>query len=185
MRQHRLLALEPYSMLAATRTACVGGSDGEKTGGVNMPWWMWAILGLFLLILEVQTFSGFYVMFFGIGALLVGALVAAGSGGPPSVQWLLFSVLSLVALSLFRRPIMQRLAPSRPGREVDSMLRETAIASEDIASGAVGKVELRGSSWSARNVGPSLLAKSQRCRVERVDELMLSVRAEGPEGGIP
>jgi membrane protein implicated in regulation of membrane protease activity len=143
-----------------------------------MPWWTWVLLGLFLLILEVQTFSGFYVMFFGMGALLVGALVAAGSGGSPSLQWLLFSVLSLAALILLRRPIVQRLAPNRAAGEVDSLMRETAVASEDIASGAVGKVELRGSSWSARNVGPSPLAKSQRCRVERVEGLMLSVRAE-------
>ncbi len=144
---------------------------------VSMPWWMWAILGLFLLILEVQTLS-FYVMFFGIGGLLVAALVALGSGGSPAMQWLLFSVFSLVALALFRRPIMQRLAPGRGATEVDSLIRETAIAAEDIASGAIGKVELRGASWSARNIGASPLAKAQRCRVERVEGLMLSVRSE-------
>jgi inner membrane protein len=143
-----------------------------------MQWWMWAILGLFLLILEVATFSGFYVMFFGIGGLLVAALVATGSGGPPAVQWLLFSILSLVALSLFRRPIMERLSPVLAGKEVDSLLREIGVASEEIASGAVGKVELRGASWSARNVGPAPLARAQRCRVERVEGLMLLVHAE-------
>jgi inner membrane protein len=40
----------------------------------------------------------------------------------------------------------------------------------------MGKVELRGSSWSAQNVSPSPLTSGQRCRVEKVDGLMLLVR---------
>jgi membrane protein implicated in regulation of membrane protease activity len=41
----------------------------------------------------------------------------------------------------------------------------------------VGKVELRGSSWSARSARAAL-ARGQRCRVERVDGLTLWVRPE-------
>ena len=72
--------------------------------------------------------------------------------GPPWMQWLLFSLLSIVTLSLFRRPLLKRLRPATMAQEVDSLVGETAIVLEDMAAGAIGKVELRGSAWSARNV---------------------------------
>ena len=58
------------------------------------------------------------------------------------------------------------------------LVGETATAAEDIPSGGIGKAELRGSLWSARNGGPTLLPKDTRCRVERVDGLTLWIRAE-------
>jgi membrane protein implicated in regulation of membrane protease activity len=42
----------------------------------------------------------------------------------------------------------------------------------------VGTAELRGTSWTARNIGPAPLANGQRCKVQRVDGLMLYVKAE-------
>jgi len=142
-----------------------------------MPWWLWMLFGLTLLWLEVQTFNSFYLLFFGTGALLVGLLDAVGLVEADWLQWLLFSVLSIVTLALLRRPIMARLASSDTNR-VDNLIGETAIASEDIPSGGVGKAEMRGTVWSARNDGPTPLRKDTRCRVQRVDGLMLWLRAE-------
>jgi membrane protein implicated in regulation of membrane protease activity len=142
-----------------------------------MPWWLWTLFGLALLLLEAQTFNSFYLMFFGVGALLVGLLDAVGLVEADWLQWLLFSVLSVVTLVLFRRPIMRRLAPAGTER-VDNLVGETAIATEDIPSGGVGKVEMRGTVWSGRNDGSIPLRKDTRCRVERVDGLMLRLRAE-------
>jgi membrane protein implicated in regulation of membrane protease activity len=142
-----------------------------------MPWWLWTLFGLTLLLLEVQTFNSFYLMFFGAGALLVGLLDAIGLVEADWLQWLLFSVLSIVTLVLFRRPILMRLASTGSDR-VDNLIGETAIATEDIPSGGVGKVEMRGTVWSARNDGPTPLRKDTRCRVQRVDGLMLWLRAE-------
>jgi membrane protein implicated in regulation of membrane protease activity len=62
------------------------------------------------------------------------------------------------------------------GIEVDTLVGETAVVLEEMAAGAVGKVELRGSAWRAQNVSSSLLESGQRCRVEKVDGLMLQVR---------
>jgi len=142
-----------------------------------MPWWLWTLFGLTLLLLEVQTFNSFYLLFFGFGALLVGLLDGVGLVDADWLQWLLFSVLSIVTLVLFRRPIMLRLAPAGTDR-VDNLVGETAIAAEDIPSGGVGKAEMRGTVWSARNDGPTPLRKDTRCRVQRVDGLMLWLRAE-------
>lgn len=142
-----------------------------------MIWWYWLVLGLVLLGLELATPGGLLALFFGIGALLVGVLALLGIAGPTWVQWLLFSLLSIASLVLLRGPLQARLNIGRTSHPVDSLAGETAIVTEDIPPGGVGKVELRGASWSARSDGPGL-AKGQRCRVDRMDGLMVWVRSE-------
>jgi membrane protein implicated in regulation of membrane protease activity len=61
---------------------------------------------------------------------------------------------------------------------VDSLVGQIALAEDNIAPGAVGRAQLRGSSWSARNLHSAELARGQRCRVERVDGLMLFLLPE-------
>jgi membrane protein implicated in regulation of membrane protease activity len=54
-----------------------------------------------------------------------------------------------------------------------------AVATEDVAAGSIGKVEFRGSSWSARNDAGVVVTRGTRCRVTGVDGLMLHVVPEG------
>ena len=63
-----------------------------------------------------------------------------------------------------------------PNAEVDAVVGQMAQALEDIAVDAIGKAELRGSAWAARNVGATAITRSQRCRVERVEGLTLHLR---------
>ena len=67
-----------------------------------MYWWLWLVLGLIFVGLEVLTPGGFYALFFGIGALAVGSLAGFGWSGPIWLQWLLFSAISLLSLLCFR-----------------------------------------------------------------------------------
>jgi membrane protein implicated in regulation of membrane protease activity len=144
-----------------------------------MTWWLWILLGLILLGLELATPGGFFIAFFGAGAIVVGLLTATGLVGPVWLQWLLFSILSIVFLIFFRRPLlewMKRREPQQPA--VDTIVGEAAILTEDLAAGGVGKAELRGTSWSVRSREGRALPRGQRCRVEQVDGLTLWVRAE-------
>jgi hypothetical protein len=143
-----------------------------------MSWWVWTLIGLVLLIVEVFAPTGFYIMFFGIGGILVGALVAVGWVATPWVEWLLFSVLSLVTLAVLRRPIAERLTPKRDRGRVDSFVGEIAVALADLPAGGIGKVELRGSVWSARNLAAVPVGRGERCRVERVEGLTIFLRPE-------
>ena len=143
-----------------------------------MPWWIWVLLGLVLLAAEVLTPGGFYVLFFGIGALVVGAAAALGVGGPDWAQWLLFSVVSAGSLALFRRRLLRRLDRPAAAPTIDSLEGEVAFPLDDLAPGAVGKAELRGTTWTAQNVDDRPLARGQRSRVTRVEGLMLKLRAE-------
>jgi membrane protein implicated in regulation of membrane protease activity len=141
-------------------------------------WWAWALVGLALLGVEVFTPGGFFVLFFGVGALLVALLAGLGVAGPPWAQWLIFSAVSVVSLLLFRSRLLKRFGHGEPGRILDTLEDEVATPLEDLAPGAVGKAELRGAPWTARNADERLLARGQRCRVSRVEGLTLHLRAE-------
>jgi membrane protein implicated in regulation of membrane protease activity len=55
---------------------------------------------------------------------------------------------------------------------------ELAMPRERIPPAAVGRVELRGTSWNARNDSPAMIEPGQRCRVTKVDGLMVFVKPE-------
>jgi len=145
-----------------------------------MVWWQWMVIALVLAGLEMATPGGFFVVFFGAGALVVGFLGLAGLDLPQWLQWLLFSFFSIVALLLFREPLLRAMRERTAGAgQVDALTDDVAITLEEMAPGAVGRAELRGSTWSARNGGQATLAKGVRCRVLRVDGLMLVIDREG------
>jgi len=58
------------------------------------------------------------------------------------------------------------------------MVGEVVVLLEDIAGGQRGKGEMRGTTWTARNAGEDRLRKGQRCAIEKLEGLVLVVRAE-------
>lgn len=143
-----------------------------------MTWWIWLAGGLALLAVELVTPSGFFVMFFGVGAILTGLMAGVGLVTGPVAQWTIFTVASVLSLLLFRGKIQSRVEHSGPRKPVDSLVGEIAFPVETMASGEVGRVTLRGTTWDARNEGDTTLGANQRCRVTRVSGLQLGVVAE-------
>ena len=143
-----------------------------------MPWWSWVILGLVLAAIELATPGGFFIIFFGIAALAVGALVLSHAVAAVWIQWLLFPAIAVVALRLFRQPLVGWMRIREGPDDVDSLVGEIAFASGEIPPGRHGRAELRGSSWAARNVDTQPLTAGQRCRVVAVQGLMLDLRQE-------
>jgi inner membrane protein len=143
-----------------------------------MTWWMWMALGVVLAAIELAVPGGFYVIFFAVAAVVVGALNLLGIVTDPVVLWILFSVISIAALRVFRNPLLKRLRKNERPDTVDSLVGEAAIASTNMMPGEYGQVELRGSIWKARNVDALPVAAGQRGRVVAVEGLSLDIRAE-------
>ncbi len=146
---------------------------------MTLAWWPWLALGLILVILEMTSSGGFYVVFFGVAAIAISVLRAFDLAGPAWLQLLLFAVLSVGSLLVFRNPLLRWMKLDSPAQDVDSLLGDIAVPLEDIASGSIGRAELRGTVWSARNAAPSMLARGQRCRVVRVERLLIYLEPEG------
>jgi membrane protein implicated in regulation of membrane protease activity len=139
--------------------------------------WTWIALGLVLAAIELATPGGFFVIFFGVGAVVVGVLRLVGVLEQPWTQWLAFSIIAVGALRLFRRPLLARLQPNNQAA-VDSIVGDSALPSHDLAPGERGKAELRGTLWNAHNVGSRAVVAHERCRVVAVNGLELDIRPE-------
>jgi len=142
-----------------------------------MTWWYWLLLGLILAGAEMTAPGDFFLLFFGIAALVVGGLAGFELVVADWLQWLLFSVIAVVSLLLFRPPLI-RMSREQKSHPVDTMVGEAAVLLEDLPAGQTGKAELHGSTWSARNAGEAPLHKGQRATVAKVDGLTLWLKPE-------
>lgn len=134
-------------------------------------------MGLALVGAELLSPGGFYLLFFGIAAVIVGALVGMDVVSADWLQWLLFSFLAVLSLLLLRKPLLRLTQTHRP-QAMDTMVGESAILIEDLLPGHIGKAELRGSTWNARNVGTVPLSSGQRATVAKVDGLTILLKSE-------
>ena len=145
-----------------------------------MAWWLWVLLGFALIGCELLTPGGFFFLFFGLGAVTVGALVRFRVAGPVEVQWFLFSLVSLAFLIPLRGRLVRWMGAGEgaAAAAVDALVGQVAVLLDDLPPGQVGKAELRGAAWNARNADEQALRRGQRGRVTRVDGLTLWLQAE-------
>jgi inner membrane protein len=143
-----------------------------------MEWWHWLVLGLMLVALEMAAAGGFYVIFFGVAALVVAVLAFAGVIASLWLELLLFSIFSVVSLLVFREPIMRRLYTATPQSDRDTLIGEVGNAADDLEPGKIGRVEVRGAVWTARNTSDSAVRRGDRCVVVGRSEFTLFIRPE-------
>lgn len=145
----------------------------------------WFLLGVAFLVLEALT-PGFFLMFFGLGAWLVSLTIFFLPLGP-QWQWLIFIVVSVVSLLIFRRKVKTffqgRLAKNDnlddPVARSQYLGREVLIIKET-GPDQPGLAELNGTNWQARTDGP-LLAPGQRARVIGLEGLTLILSLDKAE----
>ncbi len=143
-----------------------------------MAWWIWFLAGLLLAGLELASGGDFFLLLLGVSAIMVGFLAAIGVAEPFWLQVALYSVFCWVTVYWLRKKLKARFHPPDSGQEVDSLVGQRAVALDELAEGELGKVELRGAAWNARNGGTIPLSIGAGCVVKRVDGLTLWVEAE-------
>jgi hypothetical protein len=141
-----------------------------------MPWWGWCVIGTLLLGAELFAIDAqFYLIFIGIGAVIVGLMGLSGMEMPIWLQWLSFAVLSLVAMVTVRRHLYAKWK-TRPLGNVDSDVNRRVVIPLELAPGRSGRVDYRGSGWTAVNVGDQVIPAGAEVRIDSVDGLTLNVR---------
>jgi membrane protein implicated in regulation of membrane protease activity len=143
-----------------------------------MMWWAWIAVGAILLVSELGFVDAqFYLVFVGASALVVGLLDLAGMLPADWMQWLLFAVLALFSMVVFRRRIYARMRRKLPDMK-QGPVGETVVLPAALPPGETCRLEYCGSSWSALNGGKSAIAAGQRARIDRVNGLTLVVHGE-------
>ena len=142
---------------------------------IDWHWW-WFIAGMVLILAEFSA-PGVCICFFGVGALLTGVVVWLFPGMPLSLELLLFSVLSVLFLLGCRRLMpdvfrgSMKVDPS--DIENDDVAGADAVVVEAISAGRPGKVEFRGSLWTA--CADRELAVGERVKISRRQNLTLFI----------
>jgi membrane protein implicated in regulation of membrane protease activity len=110
----------------------------------------WFLLGLVFFLLELMI-PGFVIIFFGLGAWLTSLICLIANPGL-DLQIIIFSITSILSLLLLRKMVTKKFfkeggeAPETLG---DEFISKEAVALEDIASGTRGRVEFKGTPWTA------------------------------------
>ena len=148
-----------------------------------MNWWIWIIAGAILLGIEVLTPGGFYVFFFGIGAILIGILLVLGIPLNMAFQLLIFLCLSVVLLLVFRKRLLPLFETKKSNESIEHIVDETAFAKSELPPSGYGQVEFRGTSWNAKNIGAVAINTENRCTIRKIAGLTLEVELESNPTG--
>jgi len=141
----------------------------------RMSWFSWLVLGFALLAGEVLVSASFFLLFFGVGALIVGALAGIGVTFAPWLEWVVFAGISVALLVMFRNRLVSQRDSGGDSNDADSLVGVRGRVNGSIAPGARGQGEFRGSLWQVHNVGGTLLAAGDECEVRAVEGLTLAV----------
>ncbi len=140
-----------------------------------MPWWGWMIFGTFLLGSELLAIdAAFYLVFIGIAAILTGLVGLIGLELELWAQWMLFAVLSLVAMVLFRKQLYQKIRGGGVGFDA-SPAGEILKLEEGLQPGDKCRMAHRGTTWTILNNSSEAFEKGSNVQVTSVEGLTLVI----------
>jgi len=140
-----------------------------------MPWCGWIIFGALLLGSELLIVdAGFYLVFIGIAAALTGLIELAGIGLEPWLQWVVFSIVSLVMMVLFRKKLYDKLRGSGVGYETGPS-GEIVTVEQTLQPGETGRLAYRGSEWTVVNNSDQVFKQGQHVQISAVEGLTLKL----------
>lgn len=133
----------------------------------------WVVLLILLIIVEAAT-AQMVTIWFAAGA--VGAIVAERLGAQVWIQWIIFIIVSAVAL-VVTRPLVRKFTQTKvQPTNADRCIGQVAVVTEEIDNiAAKGQVNVNGTVWTARSSDGSVIEKEEKVRVEKIEGVKLIV----------
>lgn len=101
--------------------------------------WVWGVLGLALLGVEMAT-GTFYVVWFGIAALCVAGAMLAFPHMLPTIQFVMFALLSIGSLTIWKRNYKKTETHSRVGQAQGEEIGRVGIVTTSVSPAQTGKI---------------------------------------------
>lgn len=140
---------------------------------MEIAWWMWLVGGLGLILAELAITS-FFVVWFGLGALIVGALLWLWPGLPLSAQLAVWTLASSGMVFLWLRVFRPGVEAARIGQAQGEAIGEIGLL--------VNPVEAYGKG-SVRFQRPLMGAEAWPCLADEAIPAGTRVRVVAVEGG--
>ena len=111
-----------------------------------MDWIFWLVLVIILSVIEIATVSLVSIWFVASGIVV---MILSFFIGDIAIQSTIFALLGILLL-LVTRPIVAKLKSKDNAKtNLDRIIGEEAIVTEDITKNNVGEVKVDGKRWSA------------------------------------
>jgi len=133
---------------------------------------LWAIFGLGLIIAEVLTTS-FFLLFFGISALLVAGLKLCGLQHT-NAELFIFTIAGLAGILVFRKKLLSSFKPTSEGAAVDN--NKEITLTHAVAQGSEAKIEYQGTTWTASNPTNTDMHKGDKVLIEKTESTKLILK---------
>ena len=135
---------------------------------------IWLVILAVMIVMEIVSL-GLTTIWFGIGA--IGAAIVAWMGYGFWLQLLVFAVLSLVSMALFRPLEVKYLNRDKEKTTIDEVVGKTVVVTKQIDNEmAAGEVQLNGMSWTARSESGRVIPEQERVTVVSVEGVKLIVK---------
>jgi membrane protein implicated in regulation of membrane protease activity len=105
-------------------------------------WWHWVVLGIVLMLLELAV-PAFFLIWFGLGALIVGASLALFTSTPFALQILAWTAFSLLFIWLWFKVFKPNIYKSRAGMARGSLIGEVGLVTRDIRPYEKGQIRFQ------------------------------------------
>lgn len=142
-------------------------------------WWHWIVGGIALMLAELAIPS-FFIIWFGLGALLVGLLLLLAPELSTTSQLALWTLASLAMVGLWFRVFKQGLHKTRSGLAEGEAIGEIGLLVAAVAPFERGKVRfqrpvLGSEEWAC--LADQAIAAGERVRVVAIEGSFLKVVA--------
>ena len=141
-----------------------------------MTWYVWLILFLVFLGLEIITTGVFFFLCFSTGALF--SMLCSLLGASFQTELIVFCAVSLGSILLIRPLFKRYFAKKKIETNVDSLIGAPAIVVEKIKANGTGKIKIAGEIWLA--VAKEEIDFGDNVVIESVQGTKLIVRKDKP-----
>jgi membrane protein implicated in regulation of membrane protease activity len=140
-----------------------------------MELWIWVVILVATLLIEVETAGTLVSIWFSLGALV--ALIIFWLGGPIPLQVVMFLVVAIASLLAIRPLASNYFRGNIVPTNQDRIIGAQATLLVPITSTSWGQVKVFGSVWSAQSIDKKSIDEGQLVEVIAIEGAKLIVKA--------
>ena len=140
-------------------------------------WWHWAVLGIGLIIAELAV-PAFFIVWFGLGALLVSLIVLVAPSLGLTAQLLTWTVASVAMVVIWFRIFKPGMHKTRVGMSDSNIVGEVGMLTRDVEPYQKGQVRFQkplvgSESWEC--ISDEVIKSGERVKVLGIEGSFLKV----------